>query len=354
MITDEYVELVNNLISFKTHNQDQVEIGKCFSYIEEFLKDSRYQCFINSSNGSKSMIISNSDMFKFDCLFCGHIDVVPADDEQFNAKIIGNYLYGRGAIDMKSQVALILLFLKHYNGNKRLGFIISSDEEIGGFNGTPILLDRFNVKAKVAIVPDGGYNFKLINSSRGVLQLNITMKGRSAHSSCEQQGENAILKAVNLYKSIKNELNKQSKNCQTVNLASIEVKNPVYNRVPDLVHLLIDIRYSNFSKIDIVYSILNSHPDVSYEIYAKANPFYMSKDDEMVKKYIKVTGSVLKNKVEIKECMSASDARFFMKYNIPVIIMNPMGRDMHGKNECVFMPSLDQLYEIYNNFVDML
>lgn len=354
MIKHELSDLMSKLILFKTHNQDQNEISKCFTCIKEYLKDTKYNCVLNIHNGSQSMLITDNKTNEFDCLFCGHIDVVPADDEQFNAKIIGNYLYGRGAIDMKSQVALILLFLKHYNGNKRLGFIISSDEEIGGFNGTPILLDKFNVKAKVAIVPDGGYNFKLINSTRGVLQLNITMKGRSAHSSYEQQGENAILKAVNLYKSIKNELNKQSKNCQTVNLASIEVKNPVYNRVPDLVHLLIDIRYSNFSKIDIVYSILNSHPDVSYEIYAKANPFYMSKDDEMVKKYIKVTELVLKNKVEIKECMSASDARFFMKYNIPVIIMNPMGRDMHGKNECVFMPSLEQLYDIYKKFVDVI
>ncbi len=63
----------------------------------------------------RSVFIHKRDEGNFDCLFSGHIDVVRADKSQYDAKIENGKIYGRGAIDMKSQVAIMLYFMKHYN-----------------------------------------------------------------------------------------------------------------------------------------------------------------------------------------------------------------------------------------------
>lgn len=165
----------------------------------QYFKDSDYVCEQYKANDVKSLFIHKNGCYNFDCVFCGHIDVVPADDKQFVPCIKEHLLYGRGAIDMKSQVATFMYFVKKYKGSKQLGIIITSDEEIGGFNGTPKVLEKYNIDAKVAIVPDGGYNYQLINSERGVLQLNIDVFGKSVHSSKEPEGINALIRAVNIY-----------------------------------------------------------------------------------------------------------------------------------------------------------
>ena len=236
---EELKNLVVDLISYKTQGQNFNAISQCMNYIRKYFADSDYICELSESNKVKSLFIHKKDVLDFDCLFDGHIDVVPARDDQFEAFIKDQKLFGRGAIDMKSQVATFLYFIKHYNGNKKLGAIVTSDEEIGGFNGTPKVIDKFKISSKVAIVPDGGYNYQLINSERGVLQLNIDIKGESVHSSREPEGKNALCRAMNLYKKIKKYLNKTSKDCQTVNLARLTTVNDVYNKVPDDANMLI-------------------------------------------------------------------------------------------------------------------
>lgn len=347
----ELKNLVMDLISFKTQNQDLNEINKCICYIKEYFKGTDYVCDITETNKVKSLFIHKLGEYKLDCIFNGHIDVVPANENQFKPYIKEDRLYGRGAIDMKSQIAIFLYFLKHYNGNKKIGALLTSDEEIGGANGTPMALKNLNISAKVAIVPDAGYNFQLINSERGVLQLNIDVVGKSVHSSIEPNGINALCRAVDLYKKIKRELNKKSPNSQTVNLAKLSTENQVYNKVPDQANMLIDIRYNVKTDINYVFNLLNECEYAKYFIYEKAEPFNININNEYIEKYLKICEKTLNRKIDVVECFGASDARFFAQKNIPVIMMNPSGKDMHGENECIKIESFDLLLKIYENFI---
>ncbi len=135
-------------------------------------------------------------------------------------------------------------------------------------------------------------------------------------------------------------------------MASVKTDIDVYNKVPDFCEILIDIRYNAQCNISKVFEILNGLDYVSYEIYAKTNPFYSDINNIVISKYIEKCKEVLKREVEIIECLSASDAGFFPERGIPAIIMNPCGSDMHGKQECVEMHSLNQLLSIYEKYVD--
>ena len=266
----ELISLIKKLISFKSETENNEECLNCLNYIKEYLSQYNIIAEINNFNGYYSLFASNLKTDVYDLILSGHIDVVPANESQFQATEKDDFLYGRGTIDMKTQVATMVYCLAHYKGNKSICLAITSDEEIGGFNGTPKIIEKYNLNAKVAFIPDAGYNFQFVNSERGVLQLNITVKGKSVHSAYANLGENAISKAYRIYEKINSMLEQNSPNCQTINLAKISTPNEVYNKVPDICNMLIDIRYNSFSNIQGVYEILKDSPDTSYFIYAKA------------------------------------------------------------------------------------
>src|SRR5690606_30846890 len=88
-------------------------------------------------------------------VFAGHTDVVPPGPESawssppFEPQIRDGYLYGRGAADMKSSLAAMLVaterFLAAHPGHAgRIGFLITSDEEGEAVDWTRVLIDTLS------------------------------------------------------------------------------------------------------------------------------------------------------------------------------------------------------------------
>lgn len=97
---------------------------------------------------------------------------------------------------MKGQLSTIISLLKHNKTTKKIAFIITSDEEIGGYCCKEILK---NYNSKLAVIPDASSNFNLVIEEKGLLQLELTAYGTTAHASEPYKGDNAILKLMNLY-----------------------------------------------------------------------------------------------------------------------------------------------------------
>jgi len=130
-------------------------------------------------------------------LFNGHMDVVdpgPVDGWQYHpysGHIDGDWLWGRGASDMKAALALQVYSLGLL---RRAGYSFPGDryvtavvfEETGGL-GTRALVKE--LKADMAIVGEATSN-QLARGHRGRLELIVRVKGRSAHASVPQRGAN--------------------------------------------------------------------------------------------------------------------------------------------------------------------
>ena len=154
---------------------------------------------------------------------------------------------------MKGQLSTIISLLKHNKTNKKIAFIITSDEEIGGYCCKEILKDY---DSKLAVIPDASSNFNLVVEEKGLLQLELTAYGTTAHASEPYKGDNAILKLINLY----NELLKiypmpeHNEFKTTINLSKLN-GGTATNMVPGLATMTLDIR---FEKNDSVESILDN------------------------------------------------------------------------------------------------
>lgn len=137
--------------------------------------------------------------------FHGHYDVVPAAAAgQFEPRIEGDTLFGRGSSDMKSGLVAMLFAAKALRTagvplRGRLELLFVPDEETGGALGTGAL-------AAAGLLPDGAVGMLLPeptsgvvwNANRGAFTLEVTVRGRAAHVALQHQGTNAVERALPL------------------------------------------------------------------------------------------------------------------------------------------------------------
>ncbi len=337
------------LLEFKTIEGNTREFDKLFNYVKDICND---KLIIKEYifNNKKCMVISNYDEYFFDVIFCTHIDVV----ESHNYEIVedDDNLYGRGTIDMKGSVSVCLNVMNNLNTSKRVALFITSDEEIDG-NCVRELLEKYT--SSFAIVPDGGSNFDLIVEEKGVLQLKVWANGVSAHASQPFNGENAIVKIMDVYNDLisKYPLPNSSKDyVTTINLSKIEGGHST-NCVPDYAVCYFDIRRVSNDSVSNILDIVKKH-DVSFEILLDGDVFKTDLDNYYVGKYIESSKKILNRKIKKVGCESTSDAIYFYLKNIPTVIMNPVGYYPHNPKEYVNKKSLLDLYNIYMDFINKL
>ncbi len=357
--SENILEIVSNLISFKTvYPNNPEEFTKCANYIKNHFKDTNLHIEEFEFNGSPSLVISNHKTKNFDIIFCGHIDVVPAPDNLFKIKEDNGILYGRGVSDMKGQVAVMMQIMKDLSQQKiekKIALFLTSDEERGGFNGTNKLLNEENYSCKVAIVPDGGFNYNLVIEEKGVLQIKITAKGKSSHASEPWNGNNAITKLFDLYAHINSNFpspKNQNDWKTSFNVGKIEGGDSI-NKVPNEASMYIDIRHIHSDKMEnITNFIKNFDESLNIEILAIGKSFKTNENNTYIKQYIDVCESLLNRKIDIIKLHCASDGRFFTEKNIPCIMMNPEGGNIHCDDEWINLKSLSKLKEIYESYIE--
>lgn len=150
-------------------------------------------------------------------LLLSHIDVVPADgahwtNPPFAGTLSGGYIWGRGALDMKSITiaqAMALIDLKRRNANLRRDviFLAVPDEENGGEQGTAALLDHNpDLFAGVEyVLNEGGSSETVVDKvvSWGIeiqqktpLWLRVTTSGMAGHSASPPDDGGSVAKLV--------------------------------------------------------------------------------------------------------------------------------------------------------------
>ena len=134
----------------------------------------------------------------------GHLDVVPGHPDQFVPRVEGDRLYGRGAYDMKGGLAAMMCALRDVaeQDRVRVRFLCAPDEESedidtrstddvvkGGFRGD------FAITGEPTDLHVGV-------QAKGVLACRVEVHGRSAHGSTPWLGDNAVLKAIDVFRRI--------------------------------------------------------------------------------------------------------------------------------------------------------
>ncbi len=140
------VELLQQLIRFDTSNPPGNE-RECVAYISHLLNAAGIETHLLSKDARRPNLVARLKGGKDrpPLLLYGHVDVVPAGDASdwkyppFEGKIVDGFVWGRGALDMKGAVAMMVsALIKAKTENARLPgdvvmCILSDEEELGEY-----------------------------------------------------------------------------------------------------------------------------------------------------------------------------------------------------------------------------
>lgn len=286
----------------------------------------------------------------------GHLDVVPGQPDQFEPRVEDDRLIGRGAYDMKGALAAMMCALKDVESQDRVRvrLVCVPDEES----------EELDERSTDAIVQQGlAGNFAITGEptdmhigieAKGVLVLRIEVHGRAAHSSTPWLGENAVLKAVDVFRSICSlpfaRESSEMFDRPSINLGRIEGGRAL-NMVPDLCTMAVDVRYlpgqdpaeilaqvRTIEGVDVTRTFI--HPTVTV---SRNDPYVRALRDSVARSTRGEVMSVGRD--------GASDAAAFIQAGVPAVEFGPAGAGHHGPEEWVSISSLSRYRRALGDFV---
>ncbi len=179
----------------------------------------------------------------------GHLDVVPAHAGQFEPRVEGDRLIGRGAYDMKGALAAMMCALKDVADQRRTSACASSasptrSPRTSRSRSTDVLVAE-RLRGDFALTGEPT-DLHIGVQAKGVLAVRVVVSGVAAHGSTPWLGDNAILKAHDAFRRIETlPFSRESSDLfdrPSINLARIE-GGDAFNKVPDRCTMDVDIRY---------------------------------------------------------------------------------------------------------------
>lgn len=217
----EIVDIVRNFLKINTSNPPGNE-EEAALFIEDILRKAGLDCKMYLPQPRRANIISRIRGKKRGkpIILLSHIDVVPANPDEwdvdpFGAEVIEGYIYGRGAIDMKTQAICQLLSFIRYavegpQPERDIIYLATCDEEVGGIFGVEYMLRKIPALKNAAFVfseggfikeADGFVHAQISVSEKRLSQFVIRASGTGGHGSIPHKdiaNEKAIRAAANI------------------------------------------------------------------------------------------------------------------------------------------------------------
>ena len=198
-------EILQKLIRFNTTNPPGEE-AECIAYIRSMLTDAGIESTVLERTTKRPNLIARIQGAGKapPLLLYGHVDVVTTENQKwehapFEGQLIDGFIWGRGALDMKGGVAMMLsAFLRaNAEGLQPPGDIILaivSDEEAGGDDGAKFLVEQHAdlfKDVRHAIGEFGGFSlnvgkqrfYPIMIAEKQVCWMKATVRGRGGHGS---------------------------------------------------------------------------------------------------------------------------------------------------------------------------
>lgn len=337
------VLLAERLIGYDTSHKDGV--APCTDFIAGWL-EARGATVEHVETGGRRCLIARVGAGPSRVILHGHLDVVPGRAEQFRPRVEGGRLIGRGAYDMKAALGAMMLALAdlvEHPPEVEVLLLVVPDEERSepGVNCTQLLVER-GLRADFVIC--GEPTDMLVGvQAKGVLMLGITAHGVSAHGSTPWLGQNAVLRAVDLYRDIQAlPFAAESSALFTrpsINLGRIEGGDAI-NMVPDRCRMQVDIRYLPGQRPEeVLRQVRSVDPRAEVEVILERPPADVSPDHPYVTALLAAAGRHEPEAVSVGRD-GASDAVAFLEVGVPAVEFGPRGAGHHGANEYVEVDSL--------------
>lgn len=221
--SSESQEILSRLIRFNTVNPPGNE-RPAQEYLAALLSEAGFECELLGAEHERPNLVARlrptdpaAESGPTLC-YLGHVDTVLADPgawthDPWSGEVADGYLWGRGALDMKSQVAAevaaaVALARSGWRPARgELLVVAVVDEETGGSLGAQWITENHpdKVRCDLLLNEGGGAVFEyggpparrcygVCCAEKGVFRFTVTTDGVAGHASMPGMGENALLK----------------------------------------------------------------------------------------------------------------------------------------------------------------
>lgn len=310
-------------------------------------------------------------------VFAGHTDVVPPGSREawlsdpFVATIRDGFLYGRGAADMKSGLAAMIMAARdfvnrhpHHSGT--IALLITSDEEGLAEEGTQKVMAYLQSK-------DIAIDYCLIGEASSVTQLGdclkrgrrgsfhatLTIHGEQGHIAYPQRADNPIHRGAPLLQTLVNTTwceGYEGFPATSFQLSHLSAgTGTADNVIPHQLQARMNFRYSPSVTADGLEQrlrrIIEQHA-VRYTLQCRdAGAPFFTPHAQLLKTTVAAIKNITGITPELSTAGGTSDGRFIAPYGAQVIEFGPINASIHKVNEHVKLDDLHDLYRIYYKIV---
>lgn len=355
----EIIQTASDLVKIPSRNPPGEE-KRCAEYIYSRLKEFGLETHLVSEPFSNrpQVVALLRGKGENTILLNGHMDTVPEGDPEdwsmdpFSGKVKDGFLYGRGSVDMKSSLAIMMHIAKFVkeNGSILLTFAVGEERAEAGTSTLLSYIKRFNLNVRYGLVLEPTA-LKVATCQKGAAWFRIKLKGRAAHASAPDEGINAIefaskvMHAINDYRS---EITKRKHRLADPPTCTITMISGGFkeNVIPDKCELVIDRRLVPSESSNIVEHELRTFIDKLQLDYAldkigSREPVEIDDNAAIARAVIDATSEATSTSTSIICFPGATDNEHLVASGIQSLVWGPGNLNKaHTIDECI---SIDEM-----------
>jgi len=349
--------LTEELIRYNTSREEGIKL--CTGFVKGWLEARDIQTRLV---GVRDLPVTMAEVGPADSdatvLLHGHIDVVPGHPEQFEPRMEGERLYGRGAYDMKGALAAMLLAFAELRSvdrvRVRLGIVPDEESEEDEEDRGAARLIASGFLADFAITGEPT-DMDIGVAAKGVLAMRLAVSGRAAHGATPWLGHNAILRAYEVFRQLE-ALPFASESSALFDRPSINLGRilggDALNKVPDTCVIDVDVRYLPEQDPDAILAQVRGLPDTELVSTFSRAPVVVDPDSPFVRALRAAAAPHSDGQVrDVVGRDGASDAGTLLRAGVATVEFGPHGGGHHGPEEWVSIPSLVSYRQSIVDFV---
>lgn len=375
MTTSKTLALTEKLIALSSVTPDD---KGCQQHLIDILTPLGFACETIQSNDVTNLWArrgTTSPVF----VFAGHTDVVPTGPvEQWRSQPFipthrDGKLYGRGAADMKTSIAAMVVACEEFiaatpEHTGSIAFLITSDEEGPATDGTVIVCEQLKARGEqidYCLVGEPTSSAQLgdmiKNGRRGSLSGRLTIKGVQGHIAYPHLAKNPIHEAAQALADLVEEkwdAGNEYYLPTSWQMSNINAGTGANNVIPGDMVIDFNFRFSTASTAESlqqrVHAILDKH-DLQYDLQwtLSGQPFLTPRgtlSDALSSAIHAETGIT----TELSTTGGTSDGRFIAQICPQVIEFGPPNASIHKIDEHIELRHIDPLKNIYRRTLEHL
>jgi len=344
---------LKELLEIPSVTADVAEANRAVDFTRDHLVRQGVRCAVETDDaGRKVLWAATAEGKTPDYVLAVHLDVVPADPDQFRVRTDGDRILARGAHDCKGNAAVACEVLRRLNGKASVGAIFASNEEMGG-STTGFLVKRGYRPRKMAIVVDSG-TYGVYYEQKGNAYLTVRATGKGGHSSRALWLDSPIEKLLQGYEKFKRKWPAvPADGWGDLVVPTVVRAGQAENAIPDSAEMVLNVRSVSTDAVERVTKTLKEAAGLEVvKVRSTGKPMASDPNDPEIRRLLVERRARWPGKnASLQKMLAITDARHFAGLGVPVVIIGSIGGNAHGKDEWGDMKSMDENAESLVAFI---